>query len=727
MYGQPLNGQHCSTRAPNYTRTGGKNAEAVIDCLTKASMISELTTNLSFTLADNFEYYLPRPNLYRAADNQPILTSSFNYQSLNEDVLTIDAKGKVTLVGAGEATIRVQADPDYYEIDEQLEYKVTVLDEGQPIALQRIEIGQATLLSPGSEHQVLSPKGTTMVRAYAYARSDSHTHMPAMTLTIDANGQQLSKPMICPSNAKVGSFSSPSYQLEEVCYSIIEGEDADNFITSGMLVTVSSDSGLTLTSQPRVNRQGTINVKLIPGLDANGVARVPVVADYDKTLRQTYPLAKTNISVREAVDLKSDVTPALGIVEQLRKLETDGKTYFYGLVPGICYGTVGLAWIPGASAVGRDSACNFSIRSTFIHELGHNLSLGHAPGCGPTSGDPFWASGAWEGVSRAALSPAPLFEQADRTVISPKDKRIHADSDAMNYCVGDRFSQYNYQKLADYVNSKSWFSDQPTRSKMVPNSEPMLLISGEIVDGKVLLEPIIASNNPHGGQDLDWKEPSNDLSQYTMLINATDGIIMHDLPLIKLDHGDQKRFSMEIPASAHINALKFFDGEQELTLEINGLHAQQQLTTRGSFSGQAIDYQGDYVHWDNSKYPWLTLVHTQVDGSRLTLALNATGGELAVDQSQLHGGSLHFSLSDGINSVIHTEILPEATPPQPAPTTPALPAYQASSPYQAGDQVSNAGGNYQCKPFPYSGWCGGSTSHYAPGTGSNWTDAWFKL
>ncbi|MGL4713915.1 MAG: hypothetical protein ACRCWP_15595, partial [Shewanella sp.] len=69
----------------------------------------------------------------------------------------------------------------------------------------------------------------------------------------------------------------------------------------------------------------------------------------------------------------------------------------------------------------------------------------------------------------------------------------------------------------------------------------------------------------------------------------------------------------------------------------------------------------------------------------------------------------------------------EATPPQPAPTAPTLPAYQAGSPYQAGDQVSNAGGTYHCKPFPYSGWCGGSTSHYAPGTGSNWTDAWIKL
>ncbi|MEZ6932277.1 immunoglobulin-like domain-containing protein [Aeromonas sp. S16(2024)] len=55
------------------------------------------------------------------------------------------------------------------------------------------------------------------------------------------------------------------------------------------------------------------------------------------------------------------------------------------------------------------------------------------------------------------------------------------------------------------------------------------------------------------------------------------------------------------------------------------------------------------------------------------------------------------------------------------------PAYVPNSGYQAGDRVSNAGGNYQCKPWPYSGWCGGSTSHYAPGTGTAWSDAWTRL
>ena len=55
------------------------------------------------------------------------------------------------------------------------------------------------------------------------------------------------------------------------------------------------------------------------------------------------------------------------------------------------------------------------------------------------------------------------------------------------------------------------------------------------------------------------------------------------------------------------------------------------------------------------------------------------------------------------------------------------PAYAPNTGYKAGDRVSNAGGNFECKPFPYSGWCSGASSHYAPGTGSNWSDAWTKL
>lgn len=55
------------------------------------------------------------------------------------------------------------------------------------------------------------------------------------------------------------------------------------------------------------------------------------------------------------------------------------------------------------------------------------------------------------------------------------------------------------------------------------------------------------------------------------------------------------------------------------------------------------------------------------------------------------------------------------------------PTYAPNTGYQAGERVSNADGNYECKPWPYSGWCGGSPGHYAPGAGSAWSDAWIKL
>ena len=44
--------------------------------------------------------------------------------------------------------------------------------------------------------------------------------------------------------------------------------------------------------------------------------------------------------------------------------------------------------------------------------------------------------------------------------------------------------------------------------------------------------------------------------------------------------------------------------------------------------------------------------------------------------------------------------------------------------YGPGSIVKNDGNQYQCKPWPYSGWCSIAPSAYAPGTGTNWSDAW---
>ncbi len=52
------------------------------------------------------------------------------------------------------------------------------------------------------------------------------------------------------------------------------------------------------------------------------------------------------------------------------------------------------------------------------------------------------------------------------------------------------------------------------------------------------------------------------------------------------------------------------------------------------------------------------------------------------------------------------------------------PQYVENGGYTAGSVVKNAGSRYECKPWPYSGWCNGAAWAYGPGTGTYWQDAW---
>lgn len=51
-------------------------------------------------------------------------------------------------------------------------------------------------------------------------------------------------------------------------------------------------------------------------------------------------------------------------------------------------------------------------------------------------------------------------------------------------------------------------------------------------------------------------------------------------------------------------------------------------------------------------------------------------------------------------------------------------SYSSNGNYDAGSRVKNAGAEYECKPFPFNGWCNGASWAYGPGTGTNWQDAW---
>lgn len=85
---------------------------------------------------------------------------------------------------------------------------------------------------------------------------------------------------------------------------------------------------------------------------------------------------------------------------------------------------------------------------------------------------------------------------------------------------------------------------------------------------------------------------------------------------------------------------------------------------------------------------------------------------------------------------------PTPTPPQPpikptptptAPQPPANSSYDYVYPdniknYKAGTKVLGSDKKiYQCKPFPYTGWCTIHAPQYTPATGSHWNDAWTLL
>lgn len=90
-----------------------------------------------------------------------------------------------------------------------------------------------------------------------------------------------------------------------------------------------------------------------------------------------------------------------------------------------------------------------------------------------------------------------------------------------------------------------------------------------------------------------------------------------------------------------------------------------------------------------------------------------------------YGFVLKVTDDKGLSRSVTHEILVKgsggSTPPD------GNPPYKEGTAYQAGDRVSNLGGNYQCKPHPYTGWCAGAAWAYEPGKGTAWSDAWIKL
>ena len=134
---------------------------------------------------------------------------------------------------------------------------------------------------------------------------------------------------------------------------------------------------------------------------------------------------------------------------------------------------------------------------------------------------------------------------------------------------------------------------------------------------------------------------------------------------------------------------------------------------------------------------------TDEDGNKLTYTWRSqdgqtvTGDDKAVvtfnapEAATAQQYEISLTVSDGELSSTTTYLLnvkaKAATPSQDEGTSGSYPAWSANSKYSAGDIVNNHGKLFQCKPFPYSGWCNTAPLYYEPGAGLAWSEAWTAL
>jgi Peptidase M66 len=356
-------------------------------------------------------------------------------------------------------------------------------------------------------------------------------------------------------------------------------------------------------------------------------------------------------------------------LDDLHALEqASSRTYYYGFVPKRVFGLLGVGFRPGNAAIGFDKPNSaVAVRETMVHELGHNLSLPHAPCGGPARPDPNYP------YPNAQLGSGSRFiwgyNDVTKAFTNPRDKDNH---DLMSYCDGDTFSDYNYLKMYRHLNPSNnsqkalafqeaadghAMHDEPTEDQASEDEakapQELLLLSGRIdLNGKVSLSPVKSlMGQPRG---------TSRKGSHTVSISTDAGVVSYRFNLKHVDHRpDSSRFLIAIPHPGVMNALEIREGERAL-LKLQPSNnsarvAAAHVTASGAVAKtlvHTLERAGNaQFTWNHADHPYLTVVHV-LNGKRTVLAQDLEGGVAKLSTQGLpSGGRFELSLSDGLNAV----------------------------------------------------------------------------
>ena len=196
-------------------------------------------------------------------------------------------------------------------------------------------------------------------------------------------------------------------------------------------------------------------------------------------LKHAFPFAEFSVRRHSAHYTSLDLTTESGqhrLLNELNALRASegGTGYYYGVAASVNGFVRGYGLLPGWVGMGQASPV------TLAHEVGHNLSLRHAP-----CGDP-------NGVDQAFPYPEGSigvwgYDFGNGSVVSPDQSE-----DIMTYCFSwPWLSDYNFEKVIDH---RAQLAAAATSARLAASNPPsdMLVLWGGAMDGELWIEPVFS-------------------------------------------------------------------------------------------------------------------------------------------------------------------------------------------------------------------------------------------
>jgi hypothetical protein len=513
-----------------------------------------------------------------------------------------------------------------------------------------VEFAQSMVFASDDPELVLAGGRAALVKVNVVAPSQPASLPSGLVRIVDAGGAQLAELLLAAPSGSLPSAAPTRPSFADSYWATIPAA----LVRNGIRVTPSFSPAAinTLTVAPRVGGSVALTVVTVPVQIAGTVGQV--VADAENYLRARLPAAQLTrtdhapmVSSRvtalptTADEWSTAFSTILGEVDDLHLLENaSSRTLYFGFIPKRTSGLAGVGYRPGNAAVGFDLPSNpTAVRETMVHEIGHNLSLRHAPCGDPSSPDPNYP------YPNAAMGAGSRFIWGfDATVSRFIDPTPSTTHDVMSYCSGNWFSDYNYRLMQVYLtpSDRTLASDAArVQAAAAGGEQDLLVISGEVdAAGTLRLNPLKAT----GGTP---RPP--DAGPYLLRITTQGGAVIEQrFASREIDHdGTRRRFGFTLADPGAIERVDVLRDGRSLVQRV--ARVQAQAATPGVPTVQASEQGGTLVvRWDAARQPYLTVTH--VGTVRTVIALDAQGGSAALPTAQLPaGGQFEFGLSDGLN------------------------------------------------------------------------------